>query len=197
MILGSFSDPPTYVIHFLDTHLTLLQNYQICSLFGRVRIHGYNLNPLNYYSVYNYRTNTALPIEFCPQTTTTLVDVKTVIPDEQLAEDVVARVQQNGGDILLIRKESNEQSLFLKTMREHRFYSKWFMENYQIYPQNQWRQMELGLQVRLIETTSSNAVIPREEFLSTIDRIISRWLLGATEGTVSQNLVPSSQKFYF
>ncbi|CAF3350140.1 unnamed protein product [Rotaria socialis] len=50
-VLGSFSEPPTYVVHFLDSHLTFQQSFQICSLFGRVRIHGCHIRPATFYSV--------------------------------------------------------------------------------------------------------------------------------------------------
>ncbi|UJR14344.1 hypothetical protein I4U23_001340 [Adineta vaga] len=183
-ILGSFSNPPTYVIHFLDTHLTFLQSFQICSLFGRVRIHGHTLRPSVYYSIYNYRTNTALPMEFIPSVITmniNLQDIKSMIPNEQLAENIASHVRQKGGDILLIRNESTNDSLFIQTIRKHRFYSKLFMENYQFFSQDKWKQMEQDLQIRFIETSNSNAIIPRNEFISTIDRIINRWLSETTE----------------
>ncbi|CAF0974963.1 unnamed protein product [Rotaria sp. Silwood1] len=182
LILGSFSEPPTYVIHFLDSHLTFLQSFQICSLFGRVRIHGYTLHPLTFYSVYNYRTNSPVSIEFInSETTIPLLDIKSLISDIQLADNALLNVEQKGGDILLIRKESNNDSLFIKTMREHQFYKNWFSENYNLFERDNWKQLEQNLHIRLIETTDQIAVIPRKEFVSTADHIINRWLNVAVE----------------
>ncbi|CAF4632019.1 unnamed protein product [Rotaria sp. Silwood1] len=182
LILGSFSEPPTYVIHFLDSHLTFLQSFQICSLFGRVRIHGYTLHPLTFYSVYNYRTNSPVSIEFInSETAIPLLDIKSLISDIQLADNALLNVEQKGGDILLIRKESNNDSLFIKTMREHQFYKNWFSENYNLFERDNWKQLEQNLHIRLIETTDQIAVIPRKEFVSTADHIINRWLNVAVE----------------
>ncbi|CAF3188101.1 unnamed protein product [Rotaria sp. Silwood2] len=177
MILGSFSEPPTYVIHFLDSHLTFLQSFQICSLFGRVRIHGYTLPPLKFYSVYNYSTNSPLAIEFInSKTTISLSDIKSLISDVQLAGNALFNVEKKGGDILLIRQEPNNESLFIKIMREHRSYKNWFLESYNLFEQDKWKQLEQNLYIRLIETTDKTSIIPRQEFVSTADHIINRWL---------------------
>ncbi|CAF1258656.1 unnamed protein product [Rotaria sordida] len=182
LILGSFSEPPTYVIHFLDSHLTFLQSFQICSLFGRVRIHGYTLHPSTFYSVYNYRTNSPVSIEFINSNTTTtttttfLPDIKSFISDIQLADNALFNVQQKGGDIILIRKESNNDLSFINIMREHQTYKNWFLESYNLFEQDKWKQLEQNLHIRLIETTDQIAVIPREVYISTVDHIINRWL---------------------
>jgi hypothetical protein len=183
MILGSFSNPPTYVVHLLDTHLTIQQSFQLCSLFGGIRLHGHVLRPCTYYSVHNYRTNSSLPIELISSTTgVTLQDISSMIPNIQLAQSVVSHIQEKGGDILLIRREPKNDSLFMKTIREHRLYSKWFVETYQFFAGDQWRQMEQDLHIRLVKTSEPSAIIVREEFISTADRIINRWLTEATEG---------------
>ena len=168
----------------LDTHLTFLQGFQICSLFGQVRIHGYKLRPLTFYSVYNYRTNCPLSIEFISSITTLPVpDIKSLIDDVQLAADALLNVQQKGGDIILLRKEPKNDSLFIKTIREHQFYKRWFSERYQLFLGDKWKQLEEELHVRLIETTDQTAVIPREEFALVVDRVINRWFDETTEGT--------------
>jgi hypothetical protein len=99
-----------------------------------------------------------------------------------LAENALYNVQQKGGDILLIRKESKNDSLFIKTIREHRIYSKWFLEKYNSFHDDKWRQLEQDLYIRLIETTDQTAVLAREQFISTADHIINRWLNEAKEG---------------
>jgi hypothetical protein len=153
-------------------------------LFGRVLIHGNNLHPLRFYSIFNYRINSPLSIEFVTSTTTTssFEDIKRLIPDVQLAEYAFSRVQQKGGDILLIRKEVKNDSLFIKTIREHRSYSNWFLEKYQLFQGDKWRQLERDLHIRLIETTDRTAIVSHEQFITTTDHIINRWMKEATEG---------------
>ena len=185
IVLGSFSNPSTYVIHFLDSHLTFYQNFQLCSLYGRTRIHGYELPPSTFYSTSNYRTNTPLAIEYLPPTMTitkSLEDIKAFIPDDQLAKTALDNLEQKGGDILLFRRDPDSTSLFMKTIREHRIYGQLFSEKHHFFGDNQWRQFEKDLQIRLIETTNQTAVIPRDEFITTADRIIARWLNETTEG---------------
>lgn len=182
LILGTFSDPPTYVIHYLDTHLTVLQSFQICSLFGRIRVHGYNLHPSTYYSIHNYRTNHPISIEYNPSITNSLQDIISLIPDIQLAKRAFNHVQEKGGDIILVRKEPNNDSLFIKTIREHHMYRDWFLEKFSLFQNDQWRELEKNLHVRLIETTNKTAIMPSEEFIKTTDHIINRWLNETTEG---------------
>ncbi len=114
--------------------------------------------------------------------TTSLQDITSFIQNVQLAENALYNVQKKGGDILLIRKESKNDSLFIKTIREHRIYSKWFLEKYNFFQDDKWRQLEQDLYIRLIETTDQTAVIAREQFISTVDYIINRWLNEAKEG---------------
>jgi hypothetical protein len=172
------------VIHLSDAHLTVLQNFRLCSLFGRTRIHGHTLRPLTFYSVCNYRTNSPLAIEL---DTSALIpsaqNVHSMIGDVQLAERALRNVQQNGGDVLLVQNESNSDSTFVNIMREHRVYSKWFSEEESSgYVENPWRKFERDLNVRVIETTEQTAVVPREEIKSIADRIIDRWTKEATDG---------------
>ena len=180
MILGSISNPPTYVIHYRDSQLTFVQSFQICSLFGRVRIHGYHLPPCTFVSLYNYRTNSPLSIESIPSSNTTvsksLSEIRSVIDDEQLATLALACVEEKGGDILLLRRESTENSLFMRTIREHRIYKNWFAEQLNSSRRDPWRQLENDLHIRWIESTDQTVIIPREEFISTADRIITQWL---------------------
>jgi hypothetical protein len=187
IILGSFSNPPTYVIHYLDPHLTFYQNFQLCSLYGRIRIHGHNLPSSTFYSISNYRINTPLAIEYIPPTMTitkSLQEIKSFIPDDQLAQSVLSNVQEKGGDILLLRKDPNNDSLFMKTIREHHMYSQWFLEKDHLIEDDRWRQLEKDLQIRLIETTDQTAIISREQFITTTDHIITRWLNETTEGNL-------------
>ena len=109
-------------------------------------------------------------------------DVKSLIHDVQLAEYALFNVEQKGGDILLIRKEVKNDSLFIKTIREHRSYSNWFLEKYKLFEGDKWRELEQDFHIRLIETTDQTAVIPREQFITTTDRIIHRWMTETTEG---------------
>jgi hypothetical protein len=73
-------------------------------------------------------------------------------------------------------------SLFIKTIREHRLYSNWFLEKHKLFEGDKWRQLEQDLHLRLIETTGRTAIIPCEQFISTTDHIIKRWLKETTEG---------------
>jgi hypothetical protein len=111
-----------------------------------------------------------------------LQDIKSIIPDVLLADYALFNVQQKGGDILLIRKEVMNDSLFIKTIREHRLYSNWFLEKHILFEGDKWRQLEQDLHLRLIETTDRTAIIPCEQFISTTDHIIKRWLKETTEG---------------
>jgi polynucleotide 5'-kinase involved in rRNA processing len=108
--------------------------------------------------------------------TKSLEEIKSFIHDDQLAKSALANVQEKGGDILLLRKDPNNDSLFMKMIREHRTYSQWFVEKYHSFEEDQWRELEKNLQIRLIETTDQTAVISREQFILTTDRIINRWL---------------------
>jgi len=111
-----------------------------------------------------------------------LQDIKSFISDIQLAEHAFLNVQQKGGDIILIRKEPKNDSLFIKTIREHRTYSNWFLEKYSLFKGDKWRELEKDLHIRLIETTDKTAIIPHEQFILTTDHIIKRWLNETTEG---------------
>jgi len=114
--------------------------------------------------------------------TRSLQEIKSFIHDSQLAEYALLNVEQKGGDILLIRKEPTNDSLFIKTIREHRTYSNWFLEKYIFFEEDKWRQLEKNLHLRLIETIDQKVVIPREQFILTADHIINRWLNETTEG---------------
>lgn len=178
-ILGSFSNPPIYVIHDLDSHLTFFQSFQICSLFGRVRIHGYHLPPGTFVSTFNYRTNTPLSIESIPSTTSTsksFEEIRSVIDDEQLAALALSRVEEKGGDILLLRREPKNDSLFMKTIREHRTFKHWFTEKSNVSNGDPWKQLENDLHIRWIESTNQTVIMPREQFVSTADHVLEQWL---------------------
>ncbi|CAF5005297.1 unnamed protein product, partial [Rotaria socialis] len=110
-----------------------------------------------------------------------LSDIKSFISDAQLAENALINIQKKGGDILLLRKEPNNNSLFIQTIREHQSYRIFFSEEYKLPGINKWMQLEQDLYIRLIETTDQTAVIPREEFISITDKIIKRWLNEANE----------------
>jgi hypothetical protein len=110
-----------------------------------------------------------------------LENIKLFISDIQLAEYAFFNVQQKGGDIILIRKEPKNDSLFIKTIRQHRTYSNWFLEKYSLFEKDKWRQLEKDLYIRLIETTDKTVIIPREQFILTTDHIIKRWLNETTE----------------
>lgn len=183
MILGSFSDPPTYIVHFIDPHLTILQSFQVCSLFGQVRIHGHNLRPLQFYSVYNYRTNSSLPMELVTSRTSTLsMDIRSVISDAKLADDALAHVQQKGGDILLLRRDPINDSLLIKTLREHRFYSNCFLERHGFVADEKWRQLEQHFHIRLTKFNAQTSIFPHQQFSSTADHIIDQWQNEARAG---------------
>lgn len=138
---------------------------------------------MQFYSVYNYRTNSPLSIEFIDSIATVSVpDLKSIIPDSKLADDILVNVEEKGGDVLLLRKETNNESLFIQTLREHQLYEKWFTEEYHDCVIDQWRQLEKDLYIRLIETTDQSSVIPRQEFISTADHVIHRWLSESKEG---------------
>ena len=82
--------------------------------------------------------------------TKSLQELNSLIPDEQLAQLALLNVEEKGGDILLLRKDPIHDSLFLKTIREHRMYSQWFLEKYQSLNKDPWRQLERDLHIRLI-----------------------------------------------
>lgn len=88
----------------------------------------------------------------------------------------LSSVEEKGGDILLLRRESTDDSLFMKTIREHRIYKNWFAEKYNSVGRDSWRQLESDLHIRWIESTEQTVIIPREEFISTADHVINQWL---------------------
>lgn len=183
MILGSFPNPLTYVIHQLDTQLTFAQSFQICSLFGRIRIHGFDLQPLNFYTVSNYRTNSLISIELKSSSTSISIEqIKKLIPIDELAESAFENVQQNSGDIILIRQDSTMNPSFLQILREHQFYGQVFAERFSTTQKNPWQQFEKDLYVRLTETNEQTTIVPRNEFVKTTDHIINRWLNETTNG---------------
>ncbi|CAF4353833.1 unnamed protein product, partial [Rotaria magnacalcarata] len=61
------------------------------------------------------------------------IHIKAFISDTQLAENALINIQQKGGDILLLRKEPNNDSLFIQTIREHQSYRKFFSEEYKLF----------------------------------------------------------------
>ncbi|CAF1566879.1 unnamed protein product [Adineta steineri] len=156
--------------------------FQVCSLFGRIRIHGYNLRPLIYYSVYNYRTNSPLSIEFISQIKyPSQQDINLFIPDMQISENIIFKVNEKGGDVLLIRKEPKNDSLFIKIIREHRMYSNWFLEKYLCFQGGRWTHLDHDLHIRLIETTYETTVNPSEELIAKTNHVIRRWINETTE----------------
>ena len=190
-ILGFSSASSTYVIHLLDSHLTWKQSVQVCSILGRVRVHGYNLRPQTFYSIHNYRTNSLTSIESVSSTSTadpSLEELQSFIGDRQLAENALSAVQRQGGDLLLLRKLSNTESLFLRTIRDHQQYSHWFSEQYQPTEDGHWSECERDLHVRLIEETDPTVIAPSEQCVATVDRIIHRWKSESTPGKLFEIL---------
>lgn len=110
-----------------------------------------------------------------------LENIQSLIPDIHLAEKVYRDIQDKHGDILLIRNELNNNSLFPKIIREHRIYHDWFFENYSLFQTNLWNELEKNLQIRLIETNNQTVIAPSEQFCQTKDRIIQRWLNESTQ----------------
>lgn len=184
-ILGFSSASSTYVIHLLDSHLTWAQSVQVCSLLGRARVHGHKLRPWTFYSINNYRTNSLTPIESVPSTSTvnlSLEELESFIGDPQLADNALAAVQSQGGDLLLLRKIPDQESLFLKTLREQQSYSHWFSEKYHLGEEGDWRQCERDLHVRLIEATDPTVIAASEQCVAAADRVIARWKNESTQG---------------
>ena len=160
-----------------------MHGFQICSLFGRVRIHGYDLPRLTFHSVHNYRTNSTLPIELVPPSSTppSLPEIESLVSDRRLAEHALHLVQQHGGDIVLLRSEPSTGSSFIKAVRSHPNYGYWFSETYPTSEDDPWRRLEKALDIRLIETTAENSVVPSPQFISTADHLIHRWKNEAAE----------------
>ena len=161
--------------------------FQICSLFGRVRIHGYDLPPLTFHSVHNYRTNGFLPIELIRSSSSTppsLLSIQSLLSDRRLAEHALNLVQQHGGDIVLLRSEPSTASSFIKAVRAHPNYSYWFSNTRSTFGDiDPWRRLENSLDVRLIETIPEKSVIPSPQFVSTADHVIHRWKNETSENT--------------
>ena len=185
VVLGSFADPLTYVIHHLDSHLTFAQTFQICSLFGRVRILGFDLQPLTFYTVSNYRTNSLLAIELNSSSTTatSIEQIQSLIPIDQLAQTAFENVEEKNGDIILIRQDPTINPFFFRILREHQFYNQIFSERYPNSQKTPWEQLEKDLYIRLNETNEQTTIVPREDFVQTTDHIINRWLNETTNGS--------------
>jgi polynucleotide 5'-kinase involved in rRNA processing len=120
-------------------------------------------------------------MEYIPSIINSLHDIKSFISDNQLAESALSHIQQKGGDILLMRKEAKNDSLFIRTIREHRLFKKWFAEDYSLSEGDKWKELEKDLHIRLIETTDETVIIPREQFIQATDHILQRWLNETTE----------------
>ena len=185
--------PPssTYVLSFVDQHLTWTQSVQVCSVLGRVCIHGYVLRPFQFYSIHNYRTNRPLTMELLPPLKKLVVspEIQALLDEYGISERVLNEIEQKDGDLVLIRKYPTENSLFLQTMRDNQMFSQWFTEKYSFFEsQTSWRQLEHDLHIRLIEPDAQSVVLPSDQFTTAADRIIRRWKNETSESNVSLSL---------
>lgn len=126
-----------------------------------------------------------MSIQSIPSTTTiskSFEEIRSIIDDEPLATLALARVEEKGGDILLLRREPTNDSLFMKTIREHRTFKPWFTEKSNVVNSDPWKQLENDLHIRWIESTNQTVIIPREEFVSTADHVLKQWLAKSLGG---------------
>lgn len=172
------------MLNLIDPHLTWTQTAQICSIFGRVTVHGYVLRPLTFYTIHNYRTNRPLTINLLPSTDALTIssDIRKFLEEYQIDEKRLNTITSENGDLLLIRRFPIEQQSFLKMMQDNQFYSRWFSEKYStIEALVNWRQIERDLHIRFTEPSPQNAVVPNTQFIEAADQIIRQWKERTTE----------------
>ena len=103
-------------------------------------------------------------------------EIESFIGDRKLAENALDHLKEKGGDLLLIKSITDDDSLFLKTIKEKSSYGAFFTENYNSLPLiNDWSRFQQKLGINFMESTCQNSVIPSVEAEKLANRIVSRW----------------------
>ena len=172
------------MLHFVDPHLTWTQTAQVCSVFGRVSVHGYTLRPLTFYTVYNYRTHRPLAMNLLPSTDPLTIspEIHRFLDEYRIDESTLSSLAQQPGDLLLIRRCPADDRSFLRFMQENQIHSRWFSEKYSVFEAEiGWKRIEQDLQIRFTEPNPQSAVLPNKKFIEVADHIIQNWKERATE----------------
>lgn len=112
----------------------------------------------------------------CEDHVTISPEIRTFLAEHGIDESVFRNIEGKQGDLLLIRRFSDEDSSFLKTMREQQPYARFFSEQYSsLESLIDWRQMERDLHIRLVEPDAHKVVLPNHQFMTVADQIIHRW----------------------
>lgn len=147
---------------------------------GVTRVFGYHLRPLEIYSIFNYRTNSIIPIEYSQaseqRNELKLSDVQDFVKDQVLAEKALSKLQNDGGDLLLVQRLADGENSFLDTIKQHSNYSSWFIDETNASDsENEWSQLERTCSIRFTETNEQTSILSYIEAQQVAQSIVDRW----------------------